>query len=98
MKTIALVSQKGGVGKTTLATGLAVAAHQAGLSAAIFDLDPQASAAFWKDTREAAEPAVVPIPAAREMARLCDYVYTYLRSTAEGPNHDNTGKLAASSA
>ena len=65
MKTVALVSQKGGVGKTTLATGLAVAAHQAGLSAAVFDLDPQASAAFWKDTREADEPAVVPIPAAR---------------------------------
>lgn len=65
MKTIALISQKGGVGKTTLATGLAVAAHLDGRSAAVFDLDPQASAAFWKDTREAEEPAVVAIPTAR---------------------------------
>lgn len=80
MKTIAVVSQKGGVGKTTLATGLAVAAHTAGLSTAIFDLDPQASAAFWKDTREADEPAVLPIPATRlkhvlEAARdsSCDF-------------------------
>ena len=65
MKTIALVSRKGGVGKTTLATGLAVAAYQAGLSTAVFDLDPQASAAFWKDTRQADDPAVLPIPVAR---------------------------------
>lgn len=65
MKTIAVVSQKGGVGKTTLATGLAVAAHKVGRSVAVFDLDPQASAAFWKDTRDADEPAVLAIPSAR---------------------------------
>lgn len=65
MKIIALISQKGGVGKTTLATALAVAAHNAGHSAALFDLDPQASAAFWKDTRDDEEPAVLAIPPAR---------------------------------
>jgi len=65
MKTLAIISQKGGVGKTTLATAIAVAAERAGRSAAIFDLDPQASAAFWKDTRTADTPAVVAIPPSR---------------------------------
>lgn len=65
MKTIAIISQKGGVGKTTLATALAVAAEIDGRSTAIFDLDPQASAAFWKDTRGEDAPAVVAVPPAR---------------------------------
>jgi chromosome partitioning protein len=65
MRTVAVISQKGGVGKTTLATALAVAAEQSGRSAAVFDLDPQASAAFWKDTRAAETPAVVAIPPSR---------------------------------
>jgi chromosome partitioning protein len=65
VRTLAIISQKGGVGKTTLATALAVAAERDGRSAAVFDLDPQASAAFWKDTREAESPAVVAVPPAR---------------------------------
>jgi chromosome partitioning protein len=65
MKILAIISQKGGVGKTTLATALAVAADRAGKRAAVFDLDPQASAAFWKDTREAEAPAVIAIPPSR---------------------------------
>ena len=65
MRTLAVISQKGGVGKTTLATALAVAAVRDGRTAAVFDLDPQASAAFWKDTRTLETPAVVAIPPAR---------------------------------
>lgn len=52
MKILAVISQKGGVGKTTLATALAVAAENAGKSVALFDLDPQASACFWADRRK----------------------------------------------
>lgn len=51
MKIIALFSQKGGSGKTTLTVHLAVAAQQAGLKVAVFDLDPQESAVAWYRTR-----------------------------------------------
>lgn len=53
MKVLAIISQKGGVGKTTLATALAVAGEMGGKSIALFDLDPQASACFWSDRRKA---------------------------------------------
>ena len=65
MKTIAILSQKGGSGKTTLALHLAVAAEEAGQLAAVIDLDPQASAAGWKDSRKHETPVVVPMPASR---------------------------------
>ena len=65
MLTIAIVSQKGGVGKTSLALNLAVAAELAGHAALIVDLDPQASAAAWSDSREAKAPVVVSAQAAR---------------------------------
>lgn len=65
VKTLAIVSQKGGVGKTTLATGLAVVSQRAGYQTAIFDIDPQGSAAFWNDTRKAESPAVVAVPPVR---------------------------------
>lgn len=51
MQTIALLSQKGGTGKTTLAIALAVAAQRRGLSVAILDVDPQANSANWGDRR-----------------------------------------------
>ena len=65
MRTISVVSQKGGAGKTTIAVHLAVAAQAAGLSVAIVDMDPQASAARWSDDRTAEEPEVVSIQPAR---------------------------------
>lgn len=55
MKTIALIAQKGGVGKTTLAVNLAVAL---GLPTVLFDLDPQESATMWADRRKSDSPHV----------------------------------------
>lgn len=58
MKTLAIISQKGGAGKTTLAVHLAVCAQQLGARVAVIDLDPQASARKWGDKRNA-EPEVI---------------------------------------
>lgn len=58
MRTISVISQKGGAGKTTIAVHLAVAAAAAGLRTAIVDLDPQTSARRWGDKR-GREPDVV---------------------------------------
>ncbi len=65
MQTIVIVSQKGGTGKTTIAVHLAVAAELAGKAAVVIDLDPQASAAAWRDLREAEAPAVQSVQPAR---------------------------------
>lgn len=70
MKVLAILSQKGGAGKTTLALHIAAAAEAAGKPCAVIDLDPQASAAGWKDTREAETPVVVPLPHSRLAAGL----------------------------
>ena len=47
MTTIALYSNKGGVGKTAAAVNLAYLAAQSGLNTLICDLDPQASTTFY---------------------------------------------------
>ncbi len=65
MKVITILSQKGGAGKTTLALHLAVAAEQNGRQTAVIDLDPQASAASWGDSRTADTPAIVSAQASR---------------------------------
>ena len=71
LKTIAIVSQKGGSGKTTLAVHLATRAAQAGHEACVIDTDPQATAAAWSDWRGDFLPVVVTSPPAR-LARTID--------------------------
>ena len=56
MKVVAVVSQKGGSGKTTLAVHLATCAHLSGQKVALVDLDPQATARRWGDRREVEGP------------------------------------------
>lgn len=51
MKTIALVNQKGGVGKTALACNLAVYAAETGLRVIAIDLDEQGSLSDWGRNR-----------------------------------------------
>lgn len=100
MKVIAIISQKGGAGKTTLAVHLATAAAAAGHTAAIIDLDPQATAASWGDRRIASAPEVISGQAARLPALMkvagdngADFL---ILDTA--PNADQTASLAARAA
>jgi chromosome partitioning protein len=71
MITIAVVSQKGGSGKSTLSVHLAVAALHAGHKVAILDTDPQGSAAAWGEARKADDPPVVAL-AAGDLAGALD--------------------------
>lgn len=65
MKTVAIVGSKGGVGKTSLSINLAVAAAIKNKETVLIDLDPQASASKWKDSREAESPVVISCQASR---------------------------------
>lgn len=59
MKTLAVLSRKGGVGKTTVSVHLAVVAQQAGKRVLLIDADPQRSAAGWWRERKAKTPELV---------------------------------------
>lgn len=68
MRTICLLAQKGGTGKTTLCLHLAVLANELGRHAVILDIDPQASSSAWRRRRQADRPGVV-CCGAQELAR-----------------------------
>jgi len=58
MKTLAILSRKGGTGKTTLAIHLAVAAQADGRATLLADIDRQHSAVEWRRERKIATPIV----------------------------------------
>lgn len=53
MPVIVLMSQKGGVGKSTIAVHLATLAQSSGLHVMLVDMDPQQSALKWNASRAA---------------------------------------------
>jgi len=59
MKTLALISQKGGSGKTTIALNLAIAAAKEGKQVVVVDLDPQRSALRWSRLQVGDQPVIV---------------------------------------
>jgi chromosome partitioning protein len=59
VRTIAVIALKGGSGKTTVATHLALAAHRRELDVLVADIDPQHSAHDVLSAREAPGPACV---------------------------------------
>jgi chromosome partitioning protein len=59
MRTVSIISQKGGAGKTTLALHLATAACQSGRVSLIIDTDPQATLSRWSGWRSGRDPEVV---------------------------------------
>ena len=66
MRVLALSSQKGGSGKTTLSGHLAVQAQRAGYGpVCLIDIDPQGSLADWWNERQADMPAFAQTTVAR---------------------------------
>ncbi len=59
MRIWTITNQKGGAGKTVLATNLAVEGSSRGLKTLLIDLDPQQSATKWWEAREAEEPLLI---------------------------------------
>jgi chromosome partitioning protein len=100
MRVIALVSQKGGAGKTTIATNVAVFAERQGLSTVVFDLDPQASAATWRDARGDDPPDVVAAQAPRlaKMLEAARRQGAALAIVDTAPNADTAALEAAKAA
>lgn len=100
MKTIAIISRKGGAGKTTIVLHLAVEAEAQGKRVAVFDLDPQASAALWSDHRGTGSPYVIPAQA----PRLASMLEQAKKQKAElviidtAPHDDGAASAAASHA
>lgn len=100
MNTIAIIAQKGGAGKTTLAIHLAVAAERDDKTAAVIDLDPQASATIWRDVREGETPAVVPAQSNRlglvlQEAKKCGAALALIDTS---PNSESASLAAARAA
>ena len=76
--TIALVSQKGGVGKSTLAVHIAAEAARFGRRTLLVDLDPQASSSMWAERRGDLPPDVVsehPVRLAAALKNARDHGY-----------------------
>jgi chromosome partitioning protein len=100
MKTVAIISQKGGVGKTTIALHLAVGAELDGKPTVIIDLDPQASASTWKDLRDDEAPVVQPAQVNRLSVVLAEAEKqgAKLALIDTSPNSENSSLVAARAA
>ena len=71
MRVLAIASQKGGSGKTTLSGHLAVQAQRSGAGPVVLiDIDPQGSLADWWNEREAEMPAFAQTTVARLQSDL----------------------------
>lgn len=61
MRTIAVVNQKGGAGKTTTAVNVAAALGEDGASVLLVDLDPQGSASAWLRVASSSGPGLLEV-------------------------------------
>jgi chromosome partitioning protein len=97
MYVIAIVSQKGGVGKSTLAVHLATEAQCQGQRVLLLDLDPQGSAMEWANRRGDLPPDVSganPASIAKEIERAKSENYDLVIADT-APHADHAALQAA---
>ena len=100
MKTIAIIGQKGGTGKSTLAVAVAVEAERRGGRAIVFDLDPQTTASTGATRRgEGSEQHGIHLPAVlpRQAARLAHELEYAAKKSFDLAIIDTPGKSAEAS-
>lgn len=61
MKIISVINEKGGSGKSTVATNLATALHRAGKRVVLVDADPQGTARDWRDANPEEDADLPPV-------------------------------------
>lgn len=96
MAVIAIIAQKGGAGKTTLALHLAAEAERAGKVALVVDCDPQASAFQWGQWRDGQPPEVIDSPPpliARKVSQAQDMGAQFV--VIDTPPHADSAATAA---
>jgi chromosome partitioning protein len=74
MHTIALVSRKGGTGKSTLAIGMAIAAVADGHKVCLLEADPLGTLSNWRRRRVEPEPTVETVHDGYELARRVPFL------------------------
>lgn len=96
MRTIAFVTQKGGAGKSTLASSISVAARLAGEKVFLIDMDPLQSLVKWSKNRKTSDVPVEHIPPAKlakALAALEKKGVTLV--VIDAPGHDSEFSSAA---
>jgi len=81
---ISILNQKGGAGKTTIATNLACAIKQAGHRVILVDSDEQGSARDWHSASDSPEVDIIALdrPGMLETAKKLDYDYVIIDGSA----------------
>lgn len=95
---VAIIAQKGGAGKTTLALHAAAEAERAGQVSLVVDSDPQTSAFQWGQWREGAPPEVIDSPPpliARKVQQAQDMGAQFV--VIDTPPHADTAATVAAS-
>lgn len=77
MKVIAVMTRKGGAGKTTLTRALISAAMSRGKRCLVFDADPQQALARWARKLEISDPlfTIEPLTIANELEQKAEHAY-----------------------
>lgn len=98
MKTLVILAQKGGSGKTTLAVHMAVCAARQKRRTALIDIDPQGSAFSWNESRDegrkldAAKAEAWQIPTLLQQAKVGGIDLTIIDTA---PHSDSAVAIAA---